>query len=46
MKRLVLFGVILIQGIVTTRGGEIEFVETFALSADREAAANPTSPEV
>ncbi|MEJ7591077.1 MAG: hypothetical protein WKF77_05975 [Planctomycetaceae bacterium] len=44
MKRLVLFGVILIQGIATTWGGEIEFVETFALSADREAALKQLIP--
>lgn len=44
MKRLVLFGVILIQGIVNTRGGEIEFVETFSLSADREAALKQLIP--
>ena len=44
MKRLVLFGIFLIQGIAASLAGEIEFVETFALSADREAALKQLIP--
>lgn len=44
MKRLLLCGMILIQGISASWGGEIEFVENFALSPDREAALKQLIP--
>ncbi len=44
MKRFVLWGMMMLNGISAGWSGEIEFVETFALSPDREAALKQLIP--
>lgn len=44
MNRLALLGAVLLQAAAVSRAGEIEFVETFALAPDREAALKQLIP--
>ena len=44
MKRLAFWGAVLLQGVALSWAGEIEFVETFALSPDRAAALKQLIP--
>lgn len=44
MKRLLIIGFLLVQGITSSQAGEIEFVESFALAEDREAALKQLIP--
>lgn len=44
MKRLALWGVVLLQGVAMSWAGEIEYVETFALAPDRDAALKQLIP--
>ena len=44
MKRLALWGAVLLQGVALSWAGEIEFVETFALAPDRDAALKQLIP--
>ena len=44
MRRLVLWGAVLLNGLAALPAGEIGYVETFALSPDREAALKQLIP--
>jgi hypothetical protein len=44
MKRLALWGAVLLQGVAMSWAGEIEYVETFALASDRDAALKQLIP--
>ncbi len=44
MKPLLLIGAVMLSGAAVSWGGEVEFVEDFALAQDREAALKQLIP--